>query len=208
MYGFIKLQNSYEQGGLGLPNIAVKADALLLKQMCRMFNLPSEKSFHLMGYWLGGFLRDTGLDENFPELADLGPVSQMMSGTFPLHQYMLDTFLEAVNRGEVKRNNGSVVTSVLHDEVLRVGQQAAQLAGRDAAWDQQQNAAQGDDTAHNGQDDRPVTQGESRILANVTTKAICYINNPPFLLIYHFSGRVNNRRAQLVGYLLDQKNGK
>ena len=38
--------------------------------------------------------------------------------------------------------------------------------------------------------------------------SICYINNPPFLLIYHFSGRVNNRRAQLVGYLLDQKNGK
>ena len=30
----------------------------------------------------------------------------------------------------------------------------------------------------------------------------CYINNPPFLLIYHFSCRVNNRRAKPVGYLL------
>ena len=78
-----ELQNSYEQGGLGLPNIAVKADSLLLKQMCRMMNLPDEKSFRLLGYWLGEFLRDTGLGENFLELADLGPVSHTMSGTFP-----------------------------------------------------------------------------------------------------------------------------
>ena len=36
-----KLHNSYENGGLGLPNFAVKADALLIKQMCRMMNLPA-----------------------------------------------------------------------------------------------------------------------------------------------------------------------
>ena len=35
-----ELENSYQQGGLGLPNIAVKADSLLLKQMCRMLSLP------------------------------------------------------------------------------------------------------------------------------------------------------------------------
>ena len=81
-----ELENSYENGGLGLPNIAVKADSLLLKQMCRMLTLAGEGSFHLLGYWLGGFLRDTGFDESFPELADLGPVSQTMSRTFPLHQ--------------------------------------------------------------------------------------------------------------------------
>mgnify|MGYP001395921831 CR=1 FL=1 len=159
----------YEQGGLGLPNIAVKADSLLLKQMCRMMDLPDEESFHLMGYWLGGFLRDTGLGENFPELADLGPVSHTLSGTFPLHKYMLDTFLEGVGRGEVKRNNEPVANTALHDEVLRVGQHAAQLAGR---GDQQQNAAQGDVPAQNSQDDMPATQGRKSILKTVTTKGI------------------------------------
>ena len=52
-----------------------------MKQMCRMLSLPSEKSYHLYGYWLGGFLRDTGFDENFPELADLGAVSRTKSKT-------------------------------------------------------------------------------------------------------------------------------
>ena len=36
-----EIENNTEQGGLGLPNIAVKADSLLIKQMCRMiFMLP------------------------------------------------------------------------------------------------------------------------------------------------------------------------
>jgi hypothetical protein len=30
---------------------------------------------------------------------------------FPLHEYMLDTFLEAVGRVEVKRSNGKNVTT-------------------------------------------------------------------------------------------------
>ena len=78
-----ELHNSYENGGLVLPDITVKADALLLKQMCRMMNLPDERSFRLLGFWLGSFLRDTGLDENIPELYDLGPVSHTMLGTPP-----------------------------------------------------------------------------------------------------------------------------
>ena len=173
-----ELQNSYENGGLGMPNIGVKADALLLKQMCRMLNLPGEKSFHLLGYWLGYFLRDTELGENFPELYDLGPVSQMMYERFPLHQYMLDTFLEAVGRGEVRRNDGLVATTAQHEAVLRVGQQAAQLAGGGDAWDQQHHAAQGDDR----QDDVPTRQGERSILKPVTTKSI-YISRITDLLV-------------------------
>jgi hypothetical protein len=66
--------NSREHGGLSLPNNAVKADSLLIKQMCRLLALPGEESFLLLGYWLGGFLRDTGFGEDFPELADLGRV--------------------------------------------------------------------------------------------------------------------------------------
>ena len=169
-----ELENSCEQGGLGLPNIAVKADSLLLKQMCRMLTLPAEKSFHLLGYWLGGFLRDTGFDENFPELADLGPVSHTMTRSFPLHQYMLDTFLEAVGRGEVRRNNIPVATTVLQDEVLRVGQQAAQLAGRGDAWDQQ-NAVQGDDPA------QPATQG--KIMLKIVTTRTIYTSRMTDLLV-------------------------
>ena len=162
-----ELQNSYENGGLGLPNIAVKADSLMLKQMCRMVNLSDEKSFRLLGYWLGGFLRDTGYGDNFPELADIGPVSHTMSGAFPLHEYMRDTFIEAIGRGEVQRNDHPVLAPAQHDAVLRVGRQAAQLAGRGDAWDhaQQQQAAQGGDA----QDNIPATQ---RILKTVTTKAI------------------------------------
>ena len=155
-----------------MPNIAVKADSLLLKQMCRMISLPAgDTSFRLVGYWLGGALRDTGWGEDFPQLADIGPVSHTMSRDFPLHQYMLDTFLKAVGRGEVRRNNIPVATTVLLDEVLRVGQQAAQLAGRVDAWDQQ-NAAQGDDSTQNRQDNMPATQVQKSILKNVTTKAI------------------------------------
>ena len=35
-----ELENSCENGGLALPNIAVKADSLLMKQLCRMLGLP------------------------------------------------------------------------------------------------------------------------------------------------------------------------
>ena len=115
-----------------------------------------------MGYWLGAFWRETGFDDNFPELAEVGPVSLVMSRSFPLHQYMLNTFLEAVGRGEVRRNDGPVANTVLRHELLRVGQQAAQLAGRGDVWDQQQDAVQGDDPA----------QGTINILKAVTTKEI------------------------------------
>ena len=81
---------------------------------------------------------------NFTGLADLGPVSLIMSGRFPLHQYMLDTFLDAVGRREVMVNASVLADTVRQDEILRVGRLAAQLAGRGDPWDQQQNAAQGD----------------------------------------------------------------
>ena len=127
-------------------------------------------------------MRDTGLGENFPELADLGPVSHTMSGRFPLHQYMLDTFLEAVGRGEVGKSNGPVLAApALQDEVLRVCRQAAQLAGRGDAWDQQQNAVEGGDPEQNGQEavNRAVSEANMK---GVTTKAI-YTSRMKNLLI-------------------------
>ena len=82
---------------------------------------------------------------------------------------MLNTFLEAVGRGEVKRNNGPVGTTDLRDVVQHVGQQAAQLAARGV--DHQQNAAQGD-APRQRQDVMLATQGGTRILKAVTTKTI------------------------------------
>ena len=121
------------------------------------------------------FVRETEFDDNFPELADLGPVSHTMTRTFPLHQYMLDIFLEGVDRGEVKKANGPVVADLVqHDAVLRAGRQAAQLAGRQDAWDQQQqqNAAQ---------DVRRV-EAKENMLQTVTTKGI-YTSRMKDLLI-------------------------
>ena len=106
-----ELENMSENGGLGLPNLSVKADALLMKQLCRMLSLPNEDTYRLVGYWLGSFLQDTGLGEDFPHLAEVGPVSHLMSRSFPLHQDMLDTFLESVGRGEIKNSNTQEVTT-------------------------------------------------------------------------------------------------
>ena len=94
-----KIENSTEQGGLGLPNIAVKADSLLLEQMCRIKSLPAGHiNFRFVGYWLGGALRDTGWGEVFPQLAYIGHVSHTMPRDFPLNRYMVDTFVEVVGR--------------------------------------------------------------------------------------------------------------
>ena len=106
-----EIENSLDQGGLGLPNIGVKSDCLLLKQMCRMLSLPNEQSFHFLGYWLGSFLRETGWGFNFPQLSDLGPMSHTISSKFPIHKHMLDTFLEAIARGEINENNMKSVTT-------------------------------------------------------------------------------------------------
>ena len=99
-----ELENSTKQGGLGLPNIAVKAECLLLKQMLRILSRPQEDSFRHFGYWIGSFLR-----EDFPELAELGPVSHMLQNKFPLHGQMLETLEEALMRQEVMMNNLSAV---------------------------------------------------------------------------------------------------
>ena len=100
-----------EDGGLGLTNVAVKADSLLVKQMCRMLIMPDEDSYRLMGYWMGNFLSETGWGVNFPELAAIGPVSHIMSKKTPLHSYMCDTFVESLGRGEVVKVKLKSVTT-------------------------------------------------------------------------------------------------
>jgi exonuclease III len=46
-----------KQGGLGLPNISAKCDALFLKHLCRILSTPGQTQDHLM-YWVGLSLRD------------------------------------------------------------------------------------------------------------------------------------------------------
>ena len=50
-----EIENSPDQGGLGLPNIGVKSDCLLLKQMCIILNLPNEKKFSSLRILAGWF---------------------------------------------------------------------------------------------------------------------------------------------------------
>ena len=78
-----ELENA-DQGGLGLPNIGVKSDCLLL----RMLALLQENCFRLPGYWLRSFRRETGWGENFPAFAEIRPVSHNLSKAFTLHKYM------------------------------------------------------------------------------------------------------------------------
>ena len=92
------LENKYEAGGLGLPNIAVKADPLLVKHMCRILSMPDDESYRMLGYWRGNNLSQTGWEEDFTELGEIGPVSRMMSKKFPLHLHMSDTFMESLGR--------------------------------------------------------------------------------------------------------------
>ena len=106
-----ELENTCRQGGLGLPNIAVKAECLLLKQTTRILSKPNETTYRHLGYWLGNALRNTKCGEDFPELAELGPVSQQMQKKFPLHGQKLETLEEAIVRQEVKKYNLAAVTT-------------------------------------------------------------------------------------------------
>ena len=63
-----EMENTCDNGGLGLPNLSVKADSLMMKQLCRMMTMENEDSFRMVGYWLGGFIQDTGLGKTSPSL--------------------------------------------------------------------------------------------------------------------------------------------
>jgi hypothetical protein len=51
-----------------LPNLSVKADSLLMKQLCRILTLPNEDSFRMVGYWLGSFRRTQVWEKTFLNL--------------------------------------------------------------------------------------------------------------------------------------------
>jgi len=68
-----ELQNSYENGGLRLPNIAVKADALLLKQIFRLLNLKMT----WMDYTFTSLMFNGFLDEHREPIAEVSEAEDL-----------------------------------------------------------------------------------------------------------------------------------
>ena len=63
-----EIENTRKQGGLGLVNIAIKSECLLLRQTVRVLTLFRDKSYRHRGYWLGSFLTNTGGVKTFLNL--------------------------------------------------------------------------------------------------------------------------------------------
>ena len=89
------IENTEEEGGLGLTCVATKAECLLLRQSLRILARPEENCFRHIGYWLGHFL-----NEPFPSLKEQGPVLGTLQPRFPLHQAMLVPLQEGLMRQE------------------------------------------------------------------------------------------------------------
>ena len=51
-----EMKNCSEMGGLGLPCVMSKSNALLLSQMLRMLSSNDKKSIGQVGYWIGELL--------------------------------------------------------------------------------------------------------------------------------------------------------
>ena len=68
------LENTSKHGGLGLPNIAVKAKCLLIKEATHILNNLDKTSYRHLGHWQGAHLRETECGQDFTDLAELGLV--------------------------------------------------------------------------------------------------------------------------------------
>ena len=55
-----------------------QSQCLLLKQTTRILRKPDETTYKHLGNWLGAHLSNTKGGEDFPELAELGPVSNQL----------------------------------------------------------------------------------------------------------------------------------
>ena len=71
-----EIKNLKSAGGLGLPCVSSKANALFLSQTYRLLVNPSSNQFGHIKYWLGLHLRDY-----FPVMAG-GPHAELVSRYF------------------------------------------------------------------------------------------------------------------------------
>ena len=100
------IENTVEEGGLGLTCVGTKAECLLLRQSLRILERKEENCYRHMGYWLGHFL-----NEPFPELKEQGPVVVTMHVQFPLHKAMLLPLQEGLMRQEYEPGKLEQVTT-------------------------------------------------------------------------------------------------
>ena len=87
-----EVKNDTLSGGLNLPCVISKADALFLNQSCRLLANPSSKQFKHIAYWLGLYLRD-----HFPSMA-LGPHAELIS---PYFMHMKSLLEVAIVLGDI-----------------------------------------------------------------------------------------------------------
>ena len=96
-----EIKNERSQGGLGLPCVSSKANALFLKQTCRLLD-PSSKQYGHLRYWLGLHLRDY-----FPDMA-AGPHAEIVCEYF---QHLRLLLVEGFVLGDLKVENLRKVTA-------------------------------------------------------------------------------------------------
>ena len=92
-----ELENTVEQGGLGLTCVATKSQCLLLRQSLRILEKPGSTSYCHLAYWLG-----RSLGEPFPRMIEEGQVDRGQLVQYPLHSAILEVLEEGFLREEYK----------------------------------------------------------------------------------------------------------
>jgi hypothetical protein len=97
-----EFKNPKSAGGLGLPCISSKSNALFLSQTCRLLRDSSSKQYGHVKYWLGLHLRDF-----LPSMA-FGPHSELIS---PYFQHMRLLLVEGLVLGDIDVRKLAKVTA-------------------------------------------------------------------------------------------------
>ena len=97
-----EIKNPVLSGGLNLPCIISKSDALFLSQTCRLLRDPSSKQYSHVKYWLGLYVRD-----DFPEMGQ-GPHAELMS---PYFQHMRSLLTGGILLGDIDVSKLKLVTA-------------------------------------------------------------------------------------------------
>ena len=101
-----EVKNPLAQGGLGLPCVFSKSNALFLRQACRLLLSSTTKQYGHVKYWIGIYLKNF-----FPQMRD-GPHAELIS---PYFQHMRLLLVEGLVLGDIVAGNlGSVTAKSLY----------------------------------------------------------------------------------------------
>ena len=90
-----EIENTLERGGLGLMCVATKAECLWLRQSLRILERREENCYRHLAYWTSKYLED-----EFPDLGEVGPKCLTLTSQYPLHKAMLEALQEGLPREE------------------------------------------------------------------------------------------------------------